>query len=245
MDAVHVQNQIRFLYQQDVLKYAQKNQRIRIQEVFSAVPAQLNKPNHRFFLNQIQPKARIKQFEDSFEWLIEAGIVLPFYNVEQPCSPLLINEKRNLFRLFYLDTGMLCSCFEGIQLKILQGDTGLNWGSVLENAVAQNLAANGYPLYYFDSKKYGEIDFVIEDQNRVSLIECKSGKDFRKHPALDKVGNVSNWTFASKIVLCEGNLKREQEILYLPWYLVFLMKKEPEPSLIVHFNLDDLQVPDK
>lgn len=245
MDAVHVQNQIRFLYQQDVLKYAQTNQRIRIQEVFSAVPAQLNKPNHRFFLNQIQPKARIKQFEDSFEWLIKAGIVLPSYNVEQPCSPLLINEKRNLFRLFYLDTGMLCSCFEGIQLKILQGDTGLNWGSVLENAVAQNLAANGYPLYYFDSKKYGEIDFVIEDQSRVSLIECQSGKDFRKHPALDKVGNVSNWTFASKIVLCEGNLKREQEILYLPWYLVFLMKKEPEPSLIVHFNLDDLQVPDK
>lgn len=86
---------------------------------------------------------------------------------------------------------------------------------------------------------------MIEDQSRVSLIECKSGKDFRKHPALDKVGNVSNWTFVSKIVLCEGNLKREQEILYLPWYLVFLMKKEPEPSLIVHFNLDDLQVPDK
>lgn len=97
----------------------------------------------------------------------------------------------------------------------------------------------------FRFEKYGEIDFVIEDQSRVSLIECKSGKDFRKHPALDKVGNVSNWTFASKIVLCEGNLKREQEILYLPWYLVFLMKKEPEPSLIVHFNLDDLQVPDK
>lgn len=74
---------------------------------------------------------------------------------------------------------------EGIQLKIVQQDPALNWGSILENAGAQALAANGFELYYFNQKNLGELDFVIEEGTEISLLKMKSRKDFDHHPALN------------------------------------------------------------
>lgn len=241
---IKIQKSISDLYAKDILKYTLMNQRVKIQQIYQSVPAQLNKPNNRFFLNQVLPKARLSQFEDSFAWLIESGIVLPSYNVSEPQPPLLLNEKRNLFKLFMLDSGLLCSNYEGIQLKILQQDSTLNWGSILENVTAQNLVSNGYELFYFNSKRYGEIDFLTQNAGQVSLIECKTGSDYKKHAALNKILEVPNWNFDQKIVFCMDNVSIEKEILYLPWYMMMFYKKEPVKSIPVSFNLEGLQIPD-
>jgi predicted AAA+ superfamily ATPase len=78
--------------------------------------------------------------------------------------PLQLNEKRNLFKLFMGDVGLLCAaCMENIQFSILNGDLSINMGSILENVMAMQLKSNGYSLYYYDTKKYGEVEADPED----------------------------------------------------------------------------------
>ena len=47
-------------------------------------------------------------------------------------------------------------------MQILTGDVNINYGAIYENFVAQELQAHGWALRYFNSKKQGEVDFVIE-----------------------------------------------------------------------------------
>ena len=103
-------------------------------------------------------------------------------------SPLKLSEKRNLFKLFANDVGLLAAMYaNGIQLRILADENGLNIGAVYENVVAQELLAKGLAPYYYHSKKKGELDFVVERGDGVTPIEVKSGKDYKRHNALSNV----------------------------------------------------------
>lgn len=75
----------------------------------------------------------------------------------------------------------------GLQIQILQGEKNINFGAIYENAVAQELKAHGFDLYYFQNKKQGELDFVIEQNGNIIPIEVKSGKTYARHRALDQV----------------------------------------------------------
>lgn len=108
---------------------------------------------------------------------------------------------------------------EGIQLKIVQQDRALSWGSILENAGAQALAANGFELYYFNQKNLGKLDFVIEEGTEISLLKMKSRKDFDHHPALN-AAMKKNWKFKNCYVFCPGNVETKDGIRYLPWYMI-------------------------
>ncbi len=100
--------------------------------------------------------------KNSFLWLTNAGVALPVYNVEEPKIPLLLARSRNLFKLFQSDIGLLASQYaERIQMWIIKGDKDINFGSIYENAVAQELVAHGIAPYYYNNKKRGELDFVI------------------------------------------------------------------------------------
>ena len=104
----------------------------------------------------------MNRYENAFLWLSDVGVALPSYNVTEPQPPLQLNEKRNLFKLFMGDTGLLCaSCMENIQFELLQGTMEVNMGSILENVFAQIIKANGFSLNYFESKKYGGLDYFF------------------------------------------------------------------------------------
>ena len=92
-------------------------------------------------------------------------------------------------------------------------------GSILENVFAQIIKSNGFSLNYFESKKYGELDFVIQNGMEVDLLEIKSGKDYKKHFALSKVSAVENWEFGRKIIFCSGNVEDvyKRQILISIW----------------------------
>lgn len=76
---------------------------------------------------------------------------------------------------------------DGLQLKILNREKDINFGAIYENVTAQELKAHGFDLYYFNSKKQGELDFVIEYQGNVLPLQIKSGKAYTRHNALDNV----------------------------------------------------------
>ena len=168
----------------------------------------------------------------------KAGVAIPTYNVSEPTSPLILNKQRNLFKLFQNDVGLLAYQYSnGIQMEILKGNINVNFGSVYENFVAQELSSKGYPTFYFNSKKLGELDFVIDNGNgEIIPIEVKSGKDYYVHSALDNVLDVQNYDLKQAFVFCNENLTEEDRVLNIPIYMIMFLKKS-EVS-IEEFRLD-------
>ena len=94
-----------------------------------------------------------------------------------------------------------------------------NNGGIYENFVAQELKSRDFSLYYYNSKRYGELDFVIELNGKVTPIEVKSGKDYQKHSALTNCLGDMNYGIEEAFVLCSANVKTEGNITYLPIYM--------------------------
>lgn len=228
---VNVQRDILSLYRQDIGKYADTGaSRMHIKSIFDAIPAQLNKKNKRFILSDLSKTARMERYASDFMWLADAGVALACRNVSGPVYPLKLNEKHSLMKVFLCDVGLLSAVSAGSTAReILQGNIGVNWGSSLENFVAQELTAQGFELFYFDKAKIGEVDFLVQRGSGIVPIEAKSGKNFTVHAALDKLLTTEEWKLDSAFVLCNGNVEREKKkanIVDLPWYMTMFMKPE-------------------
>ncbi len=219
------------LYRRDISQY-DRNNKFAIEEIFNLIPSELNAQNKRFILKNLNEKARFSRYENGFIRLQRAGVALPVYNVEEPKMPLLLAKSRNLFKLFQSDVGLLAAQYAGgIQLRILQGEADINYGAVYENAVAQELVAHGISPYYYNNKKMGELDFVIELDGETLPIEVKSGKNYTAHSALDKVLNCESYHFSQTIVFNNYNLHTVGGIVYAPVYMVmFLAETESAPA---------------
>ena len=186
-EVIDIQNQIVNLYKKDITQY-DKNNKLAIAQIFELIAPQLNSQNKRFIIKDIKSGVKFDRYENSFLWLKDAGFALPVYNVETPKIPLKLSKSRSLFKLFMSDVGLLASEYsQGIQLKIISGDDKLNYGAIFENYIAQELTACEHDLYYYNNKKRGELDFLIEYDGEVLPIEVKSGKDYKVHRALSNI----------------------------------------------------------
>lgn len=230
-EVMREQQSIIRLYKQDIAKY-DPNHKLYIEEIFDRIPAELDAKNKRFILKNLNENMKFSRYENSFLWLKDAGVALPVYNVEEPTVPLILSSSRNLFKLFLSDIGLLASLYaDGIQLKILEHEPSINFGSIYENAVAQELHAHGFNLYYYNNKRQGELDFIIEQDGNVLPLEVKSGKDYERHKALSNVMNSTTYQIPKGYVLCNDNVKQVGKITYLPIYmLMFIEKEQPLPT---------------
>jgi len=235
------QNAILRMYRRDISKYDARD-RLYLNEIFDLIPSELNAKNKRFVLKNLNEKARFDKYYDSFLWLKNAGVALPANVVDEPKAPLLLSKSQNLFKLFSNDVGLLAAQYGGdIQLQILRHETTINFGSIYENVAAEELTAHGYPLYYYNSKKFGELDFVIEEGGRVLPIEIKSGKDYYRHNAMDNVLNRTEYGLEEGYVFCNGNVETVGKITYFPIYmLMFLQKKELPEEIPFETDFSDL-----
>lgn len=214
------------LYKRDIAKYDPQN-KLYIEEIFNLIPPELNAKNKRFILKRLNEYAKFDRVENSFLWLTNAGVALPVYNVEEPKIPLLLARSRNLFKLFQSDIGLLASQYaEGIQMRIIKGDKDINFGSVYENAVAQELVAHGIVPYYYNNKKRGELDFVIELGGKVLPIEVKSGKDYETHRALSNILDCDEYDLPEAVVFNNDNLRVAGKIVYAPVYMAMFLEKD-------------------
>lgn len=229
------------LYKRDISKYDRED-KLYINEIFDLIPSELNAKNKRFILKNMNENARFSKYNNSFLWLKNAGVALPVFVVDEPKAPLLLSKSSNLFKLFSNDVGLLAAQYgAGIQLRILNHETSMNFGSVYENVAAQEFAAHGYHLYYYNSKKFGELDFVLEDGGRIIPIEIKSGKDYYRHNAMDNVLNCKEYDIPEGYVFCTGNVEVQDRVAYYPVYmLMFLRKEEPSEQIIYDSNFSDL-----
>ena len=144
-------------------------------------------------------------------------------------------SSKSLFKLFQNDVGLLSSQYEnGLALKILSGDILVNFGSVYENLVAQELRAHGHKMYYFNSKKQGELDFILEIDNEIIPVEVKSGKNYERHNALTNVLSTKNYGIKRAWVLCNNNLHTKGNITYIPIYMLMFITKRTSLEPLIH-----------
>lgn len=221
------QKQIISGYSQDIQKYAPVEQKILIGESFKNIPNELNRKDKHFRKSKLNfPNAKNLDMSDIFLWLTNAGVALPTYNVNEPTYPLKLNEDRKTLKLFSNDIGLLsCQLFDKDgAIKILNDDCSINFGAPFENVVAEELVSKGYELNYFNSKKIGEIDFLIQEKGNVIPLEIKSGvpnKDGKyTHNALNNL--LKTYPDIEKAyIISKNNISKENEkITNIPVYML-------------------------
>ena len=215
-------------YKLDFTQYEEENRKLIITHIYELIPAELNEKNKRFMIADINKNLRYDRISDSFVWLWKSGVALGVFNTTEPTIPLMLNEKSALFKLFISDVGLLTTIYgKSCKLKIVNKEGDINKGAVFENVVAQELHAHGYPLYYYNSKKQGEIDFIVEQNGKSLPIEVKSGKAYNKHSALNNLMNAKEYGIEEAFIFTNDNVKIEGKLNYLPIYMVMFLKDEP------------------
>ena len=227
----NVQREVHSMYAIDASKYEQEhNRRLKIRRIFEMVPSNLENKKKRLVIKDIENKSwkRSNDYSDEFEYLVSAGVVLEAKAISKPSYPLLENSGKNLMKLYLNDVGMLSGIFYRNNILAIMSDMkSINLGSVYETVVAQELRAHGYDLYYYDNKKNGEVDFLIDDPDNLSNIpiEVKSGKDYTVHSALDKFLSVDEYGVRRAYVLSnERDVYVKNGITYIPIYYIMFFE---------------------
>ena len=226
-----IQKEAYDLYGVDATKYEEEHDRkLKIRRIFDMIPSNLENKKKRVVIKDIEDKKwkRSNDYLDEFDYLISAGIALEVKAISTPTYPLVENSGKNLLKLYLNDVGILSGIFYRNNIKAVMSDIkSINLGSVYETVVAQELKAHGYDLYYYDNKKNGEVDYLIDDADNLSNIpiEVKSGKDYSVHSALDKFMLNDDYNIKKAYVLSnERNVYLENGIIYMPIYYVMFFQ---------------------
>lgn len=228
------------LYRQDIGKHAE-GYHLKVESIFDEIPAQLQKHEKKFKLASISKEARFRDYEDAMFWLKDAMIINPCYNSTEPSIGLKLNTDFMTLKCYMADTGLLIShsfdengiMTEEIYKKILFDKLEFNEGMIIENMVAQMLVASGHKLYFYsntsrqDTSSRMEIDFLIakskiSNRHNISPIEVKSSKNYTIS-SLKKFIKKYKEQLYIPYVIHTGDLKIEEEIVYLPIYMTSLL----------------------
>lgn len=220
-----IQNEIHNYYEMDASRY-DKEKRLKIQRIYDLIPSNLENKKKRVVVKNIEGKAgkQFSDYEDEFEYLVRSGIALEVKAISNPKFPLIESTQKNLLKLYFNDVGILSNILYKYNIQpILDEVRCKNLGTVYESVVAQELQAHGHQLYYYDNKQRGEVDFLIDDYQSLSVvpIEVKSGRDYTIHSALQHFTITPEYNIKEAIVLSNGReIKHKGNITYMPVYNV-------------------------
>lgn len=196
------------------------------------IPSNLENKKKRIVAKNIEDKKgkRMSDYTEEFDYLISSGIALEVKAISKPSFPLIENSGKNLLKLYMNDVGILTGIFFGTNIKAIMDDVAsINLGSVYETVVAQELRAHGFNLYYYDNKKTGEVDYLIDDRTNLSVLplEIKSGKDYTIHSALDKFLQIKEYNIHQAFVLSNAkDVMTTNGVTYLPVYYIACIKPD-------------------
>lgn len=212
-------------YRDDVIKYAEKKDKIRILECFDSITNQLSQENKKFRYSLVKRGAKSREYESSIQWLVDAGIVVKCHNMQTLELPLDGNKIEDNFKIYMQDIGLLIAMFEeGTQFDIMQNKLYRYKGAIFENAAADILAKMGKKLYYYRKDSGLEIDFVIRYKNECTPVEVKATNGNAKS-LRTVLNNKNEYHIKSCIKFGDYNVGRNNDVLTLPWYMMFLVKE--------------------
>ena len=236
-----IQSEIHDYYALDASKYDEQN-RLKIRRIYDMVPSNLANKKKRIVIKQIENKEgkRFKDYEDEFDYLIHSGIALEIRAVSNPSFPLIESTGKKLLKLYLNDVGILTNVlYKHNALPIINDVKSVNLGSVYESVVAQELTSRGVSVFYYDNKSKGEVDFLFDDYDSLSVvpIEVKSGKDYTVHSALDQLVANPSYSIKKAYVLSnEREVSQLDKIIYLPIYYLMFLSQVSQPNSVIHFD---------
>ena len=222
-----VQEGVRSLYADDASKYEREHgKRLLIRRIYEMIPSQMENKKKRIVAQDIRGKEgdRFAQYQEEFEYLVSSGIALAVHAISNPRFPLSESLQKNLLKLYLNDVGLLTGLLYHNNIRpVLDDVRSINLGSVYESVVAQEIRAHGHKLFYYDNRKQGEVDYLIDDYSAMNVhpIEVKSGKDYTVHSALNNL--LKNNTAAGTVISNEREIYVDGKIIYMPIYFVMFM----------------------
>lgn len=220
---------VHHLYGVDAARYEETHQRLKIQRIYGMIPSNLENKKKRVVAKDVESKAgkRMSDYYEEFDYLISSGIALEVQAISKPSFPLVENSGKNLLKLYLNDVGLITYIFFGNAIKaVLDDEVSINLGSVYETVVAQELKAHGFKLFYYDNKKNGEVDFLLDDAPNLSVmpLEIKSGKDYQIHSALDKFLQIDEYNIHNAFVFSNAqDVNLINGVTYLPIYYIMCL----------------------
>ena len=230
-----VKRSILDLYRNDIGKFAGSNA-AKVRSIFNAIPGQLTKKDKKYSLASLNKSARMRSYEDSFDWLSDAKIVNPCYNATDPTVGMSLSSDFAMRKIYMADTGLLLS--HALQMDsvtesdlykaIFTGEVCFNNGMIAENAVAQSLVTSGKSLFFYSRhnrethRNEIEIDFLIRKDGAITPIEVKSGK-YRSHASLDKFAKKFADRIGERTILYSKDVAQRNGIIHLPIYMAMFL----------------------
>ncbi len=223
-----IQNDIIDYYGDDASKY-DRDHKLKIKRIYDLIPSNLGNKKKRVVVKDIDKRAgaRYSFYEDEFDYLVSSGIALEVKAISNPSFPLIESASKNLLKLYLNDVGLLSNVlYKNNVNAILSDERSVNLGSVYESFVASELFAHGHRLFYYDNKANGEVDFLIDDYDNLSIlpIEVKSGKDYTVHSAINRLLSSGSYNVKKGFVLSNNAITRQESgIVYMPIYMAMFL----------------------
>lgn len=221
----NIQSEIHEYYAVDAAKYDTEN-KLKIRRIYDTITSNLENKKKRVIIQNIENKKgkRFSDYRDEFDYLIHAGIALEVKAISNPVFPLIESSGKNLLKLYLNDVGILTDILYRHNIRaILDDNKSINLGTVYESVVASELKAHGFNLFYYDNRNKGEVDFLIDDYDDLSVvpIEVKSGKDYTVHSALNHFVSNEEYGIKKGYVLSNAReVAKKGKITYLPIYYI-------------------------
>ena len=220
-----IQREIHDYYAADASRYDEER-KLQIRRVYDLIPSNMENKKKRVVAKNIEGKKgkSFADYQDEFEYLISAGIALNVQAVSNPVFPLIESAGKNLLKLYLNDVGILSGILYGNNIRAILDDVrSVNLGAVYETVVATELAAHGHRLFYYDNRSRGEVDYLVDDYDSLSVapIEVKSGRDYTIHSALNSFVKNEDYHIKQGYVLSnEREVSVKRKIVYLPIYYI-------------------------
>ena len=234
-----VHKDIHELYRIDASQY-DEDHKLKIRRIYDLISSNLENKKKRIVYKQIENKTgkHFADYADEFEYLSNSGVALEVLAISNPRFPLVESEQKRLVKLYLNDVGLLTHLLYGLNVNaVLQDIRSINLGTVYESVVAQELQAHGFALHYYDNKKKGEVDFLIDDYERLQVLplEIKSGKDYTEHSALSKFLEAPEYGIERAIVFSnEREIYNKKGVTYMPvYYSMFLHKETADADAVI------------
>lgn len=227
------------LYRIDASQYDEEH-KLKIRKIYDLIPSNLENKKKRIVYKNIEDKKgkTFSDYADEFEYLTNSGVALEVSDISNPRFPLAESDQKKLVKLYLNDVGLLTNLLYELNVNaVLQDIKSINLGTVYESVVAQELVAHGFKLHYYDNKKKGEVDFLVDDHDNLTVLplEIKSGKNYTEHSALTNFLETADYGINRAVVFSnEREIFKKKGVTYLPiYYCMFLNNKHSDKPVIL------------
>lgn len=210
-------------YIKDMKKYVTSNvETLKIEKLYKSIPHQIANESNKFQFTKIDENARSREYALPLDWLDASNLVYISNKVTTPEIPLEGYKEEDTFKLFINDIGLLNHLLKIKNSDIVTDNLSLFKGSIIENYVATQFSYNNIPLYYWNSNRSAEIDFLLYTSDGIIPVEVKAGNNTQSK-SLKIYIEKYNPKYSIRISAKNFGYDKRTKIKSIPLYAAFLI----------------------